>query len=131
MLASSRKPCGCATPRGRIWNPPLQPAANAAANREITNPAIPQINVGDDACIVPETPRRRKVPREGHGPPLQTMADARPTGMASTTRTIVGRDALIPPDLAAAGTPAGGYGIRPYGQRQNAAANRETATSGL
>ena len=46
------------------------------ANREITNPAMPQTNVGDDACIVPETPRRRKVPREGHGPPLQTMENA-------------------------------------------------------
>ena len=53
------------------------------------------------------TPRRRKVPREGHGPPLQTMADAWPTGAAATTRATVGRDALIPPDLAAAGTFAG------------------------
>ena len=80
---------------------------NAAANREITNPAMPQTNVGDDACIVPETPRRRKVPREGHGPPLQTMEDAWPTGAAATTRAIVGRDTLIPPDPAAAGTFAG------------------------
>ena len=55
---------------------PLTREANAAANRETTNPAIPQTNVRDDACIVPETPRRRKVPREGHGPPLQTMANA-------------------------------------------------------
>ena len=76
MLASSRKPCGGGNPRGRIWNPPLRPAANAAANRETTNPAIPKTNVGDDACIVPETPHCRKVPREGHGPPLQTMANA-------------------------------------------------------
>ena len=104
MLASSRKPCGGGNPRGRIWNPPLRPTANVEANRETTNPAIPQTNVGDDACIVPETPRRRKVPREGHGPPLRTMADARPTGAAATTRATVGRDALIPPDPAAAGT---------------------------
>ena len=118
MLASSRKPCGGGNPRGRIWNPPLRPTANVETNRETTNPAISQTSVGDDACIVPETPRRRKAPREGHGPPLQTMADARPTGMAATTRATVGRDALIPPDPAAVQPPAGGYGIRPYSQRQ-------------
>ena len=38
------------------------------------------------------------------GPPLRTMANARPTGAAATTRATVGRDALIPPDPAAAGT---------------------------
>ena len=83
---------------------PLTREAKRCANREITNPAMPQTNVGDDACIVPETPRRRKVPREGHGPPLRTMANAKPTRMTATTRATVGRDALIPPDLAAAGT---------------------------
>ena len=36
------------------------------------------------------------------------------TGTAATTQAAVGRDALIPPDPAAAQTPAGGYGIRPY-----------------
>ena len=77
------------------------------ANREITNPAIQQTNVGDDARIVPETLRRRKVPREGHCPPLRTMANARQTGAAATTRANVGRDALIPPDLAAAQPPRG------------------------
>ncbi len=35
--------------------------------------------------------------------------------MAATVRAAVGRDAPIPPDLAAAQTPAGGYAIRPYG----------------
>ena len=50
--------------------------------------------------------------------PYKPWKMLRPTGMASTTRATVGRDALIPPDPAAAGTPAGGYGIRPYGQRQ-------------
>ena len=59
-------------------------------------------------------PRRRKAPREGHGPPLQTMANNRPPGAAMTTRASVGRDALIPPHPAAAQTSAGGYGIRPY-----------------
>ena len=41
-----------------------------------------------------------------------------PIGTAATTRASVGRDALIPPDPAAAQTPAGGYGIRPYGRRR-------------
>ena len=63
--------------------------------------------------------------------PYKPWKMPRQTGTAATTRTNVGRDALIPPDPAAAGTSAGGYGIRPYGQRQNAAANRETATSAL
>ena len=62
MLASSRKPCGGGDVRGRIWNPPLRPTANVEANRETTNPAMLQTNVGDDACIVPQTLRRRKVP---------------------------------------------------------------------
>ena len=56
--------------------------------------------------------------REGHGPPLQTTANARPTGMAPPTRAAVGRDALIPPHPAPPRTPAGGYGIRPYNQRR-------------
>ena len=64
------------TPAGGYGIRPYGQRQNAAANRETTNPAIPQTNVGDDACIVPETPRRRKVPREGHGPPLQTMENA-------------------------------------------------------
>ena len=144
------------------------------ANREITNPAIQQTNVGDDARIVPETLRRRKVPREGHGPPLQTMENAaanrcgldhpgdrragcpHPAGPCGGGN-VCGRDKSLPykprrahgqpgnrnlrvminlcrgrclhrpANPAAAQPPAGGYGIRPYGQRQNAAANRETA----
>ena len=42
---------------------------------------------------------------------------AKPDGR-KTTRAFVGRDALIPPHSAAAQTPAGGYGIRPYGRRR-------------
>ena len=69
--------------------------------------------------IVPRGLWRRKVPQEGHGPPLQTMANARPNGKGTRPRAAVGRDALIiPPDPAAAQTPAGGYGIRPYDQRR-------------
>ena len=144
---------------------PLTREANAAANRETTNPAIPQTNVGDDACIVPETPHPNKLPREGHGPPLQTMENAAanrngrdhlgdrragcphpaaPCAAANTRgrdkslpyeprrargqpgnrnlRVIInlcrGRCLHRPANLAAAEPPAGGYGIRPYGQRQ-------------
>ena len=50
--------------------------------------------------------RRHGVPREGRAPPLQTMANAQPNGMAPTIRATVGRDALIPPDPAAAHGPA-------------------------
>ena len=130
MLASSRKPCGGGNPRGRIWNPPLRPTANVEVNRETTNPAMPQTNVGDDACIVPETPHRNKLPREGHGPPLRTMANARPTGAAATTRTNVGRDALIPPDLAAAHPPAGGINPSPT-NHGGPAANRKITNLAL
>ena len=38
--------------------------------------------------------------------------------MAVAFRAAVGRDALIPPHPAAAQTPAGGYGIRPYDRRR-------------
>ena len=48
--------------------------------------------------------------------PYKPSEYARPNRTAVTTRAIVGRDALIPPHPAAAQTPAGGYGIRPYGQ---------------
>ena len=66
----------------------------------------------------PGNPAAPEGPREGHGPPLQTMANNRPPGAAITIRATVGRDALIPPHPAAPQTSAGGYGIRPYGQRQ-------------
>ena len=64
--------------------------------------------------IQPGTPPRRKRPREGRGPPLQTMANAQPNGTVITLRAAVGRGALTPPDPAAPQTPVGGYGIRPY-----------------
>ena len=50
-------PRGGANVRGRIWNPPLRPTANATANRENAPP---------------------QGPREGHGPPLQTFRNAPP-----------------------------------------------------
>ena len=56
-------PRAAANARGRIWNPPLQPTAGAAANRETATPALHQTPVGDDACIVPQTlPRCMPLP---------------------------------------------------------------------
>ena len=46
--------------------------------------------------------------------PYKPSEMPRQTGTAVTTRSAVGRDALIPPHPAAAHTSAGGYGIRPY-----------------
>ena len=92
--------------------------ANARPNGQSAALRLYRASVGDDACIVPRGLWRRKVPREGHGPPLRTMANTRPNGKGTRPRTAVGRDALIPPHPAAAQTPAGGYGIRPYDQRQ-------------
>ena len=76
--------------------------------------------------IVPRGLWRRKVPREGHGPPLQTMANARPNGKGTRPRAAVGRDALIPPHPAAAGTfpvlnfdGAAGVNARPTGRGQH------------
>ena len=71
--------------------------------------------------IVPRGLWRRKVPREGHGPPLQTMANARPNGKGTRPPAAVGRDALIPPHPAAAGTPAGGINPSPTNHGRPAA----------
>ena len=59
--------------------------------------------VGDDACIVLGTPRRRKVPGRAMALPYKPSEYARPKReRLPPTRAIVGRDALIPPDPAAA-----------------------------
>ena len=82
------------------------------------NLVAPQTHVGDDACIVPGTLLHRKVPGRDKSLPYKPSETTRQTGTAATTRAIVGRDALIQPDPTAAQTPAGGYGIRPYGRRR-------------
>ena len=106
-------PRGDANACGRIWNPPLRPTAGPRPNGKTAALRLYRTSVGDDARIVPGTPRQGKVPREGHGPPLQTMANARPNGKGTRPRAAVGRDALIPPHPAAAGTPAGGINPSP------------------
>ena len=52
-------------------------------------------------------------------------------GTAAATRAAVGRDALIPPDPAAARTPAGGYGIRPYDRRHGVWPNGKPQPCGI
>ena len=71
--------------------------------------------------------------REGHGPPLQAMANAQPNGAAAALRANVGRDALIPPGLrwgerhGFESLRCGGRERPPYGAGQNPAANRKPA----
>ena len=62
--------------------------------------------------------------------PYKPWKMLRPTGAASTTRANVGRDALIPPDLAAAQTPAGGINPSPT-NHGGPMANQETANLAL
>ena len=107
-----------------------RPAANRGKTRPrvITNPCrgrclhcarrrVSEANRATGPALRPEiVPRglwRCKVPREGHGPPLQIMANARPNGKGTRPPAAVGRDALIPPHPAAAGTPAGGINPSP------------------
>ena len=78
------------------------------------NLVAPQTHVGDDACIVPHTPRHRKRPGRDKSRPYKPSEHDRPNRTGATTPATVGRDALIPPDPAAAQIPTGGYGIRPY-----------------
>ena len=68
--------------------------------------------------------------REGHGPPLQTMVNARPTGMAPPTRAAVGRNALIPPHSTPPRTPRADMESAPTTNGGRAAC-RETATPAL
>ena len=78
-------------------------AANPCRGRCLHRPADP---------ASPQGPGRDK------SRPYKPSEMTRQTGTAVTTRATVGRDALIPPDPTAAQTPAGGYGIRPYGRRR-------------
>ena len=127
-------PRGGANACGRIWNPPLRPTAGPRPNGQTAalrlisglcrgrclHCARRRVSEANRATgpalrpeIVPQTPQRRKVPREGHGPPLQTVANARPNGKGTRPPAAVGRDALIPPHPAAAGAPAGGINPSP------------------
>ena len=80
--------CGGAGLRGRIWNPPLQTTARACDQTGSRNSCVSTTLVGDDACIVPPGLPQRRDLREGHGPPLQAMANARPGGAERGSRPI-------------------------------------------
>ena len=104
--------------------------ARPAANRGTAPSAVSQTSVGDDACIVPGTPRCRKACGRAMALPYKPSEHDRPNRTAATTRAAVGRDALIPPEPALPQTPTGGYGIRPY-ETARPAANRGTAPSAV
>ena len=62
--------------------------------------------------------------------PYKPWKMLRPIGAVATTRATVGRDALIPPDLAAAQTPAGGINPSPT-NHGGPAANRKITNLAL
>ena len=106
--AVNRKPRATATHVGAHIVRPGNPAAGR-------KPCVAATHVGDDARIVPGTTRYRKVPREGHDPPLQTPANARSNRRDMSLGAAVGRDALIPPDPRGGANVCGRDESRPYG----------------
>ena len=83
-------PCGGADTRGRIWNPPLRPAARRMAKRETTNPAALQTRVGADS-ISARTAAARGSPGGINPAPTNKIICFGPTGTATATRAAVGR----------------------------------------
>ena len=128
-IETNRENAAAQTPTGGYGIRPYE-TARPAANRGAAPSAISQTSVGDDARIVPGTPRRRKVSGRTMALPYKPSGRNRPNRTAATTRTAVGRDALIPPDPAPPQTPTGGYGIRPY-ETARPAANRGAAPSAV
>ena len=117
MPSSRRTPAAGQTPAGGYG---IHPYGRRRMPRPTGKPRPPlqQTSVGDDACIVPGTLRRRKVSREGHGPPLQPTENDRPNRTAATTQATVGRDALIPPHPRGGANARGRDKSRPHDQRK-------------
>ena len=92
--------CGAARAAGGI-DPSPTTNGGSAANRGAAPFAISQTSVGDDACIVPQPPHSRKARGRAMALPYKPSEHDRPNWTAATTRTAVGRDALIPPGPAA------------------------------
>ena len=131
-------PRGGANARGRDKSRPY--GRRRAPGRPGSDiPALQQTSVGDDACIVPRTPRRRKHPGRDLRPKSRRCAAVglrnAPAGAVNPAPTnefcASGRTgtAATHPDDRRAGCPhpaaprgtanaPGGYGIRPYGRRQ-------------
>ena len=136
-------PRGDANACGRIWNPPLRPTAGPRPTGENAALRLYRTSVGDDACTAPAGAFRRPTGPQARllgrrssrgacgGARFRGRAMALPykpwrtpgqTGRAHAPRAAVGRDALIPPHPAAAGTfpvlnfdGAGGRERPPYG----------------
>ena len=118
-------PCAVANTHGRIWNPPLRngKACGQPGNRTLCGIA----NLCRGRCLHrPGDLALPQVSAGGINPSPTTNGGPATNREAATTRTSVGRDALIPPGSALPQTPTGGYGIRPY-ETARSAANRGTA----
>ena len=114
MLASSRRPCAAAMSAGGPWPSPTNHGKRPANRNGSAHPGGRRAG-----CPHPAAPRAATNPRgRDKSRPYGQILCFEPTGMAPPTRAAVGRDALIPPHPAPPRTPAGGYGIRPYNQRQ-------------
>ena len=88
----------------------LQMGQGARPTGKTTVPMAPQTYVGDDACIVPGTLRRRERPRAGSIPPLQMAARPKATGKRRSPlpwQTPVGADSISARFAAARGSAGG------------------------
>ena len=72
MPSSRRTPRRHERPRADMESAPTTDGG-PAAQRGTVALMVSQTSVGDDACIVPGTPRRREVPRAGSIPPLRII----------------------------------------------------------
>ena len=99
-IETNRENAAAQTPTGGYGIRPYE-TARPAANRGAAPSAVSQTSVGDDACIVPGTPRCRKARGRAMALPYKPSEHDRPNRTAASTRAAVGRDALIPPGPAA------------------------------
>ena len=97
----------------------------------LESPAAQAANFCRGRCLHrPGDPVLLQVSAGGINPSPTTNGGPAANREAATTRTAVGRDALIPPEPALPQTPTGGYGIRPY-ETARPAANRGAAPSAV
>ncbi len=90
---------------GRIWNPPLRAEGKTCGQPQ----SQPHRAPCRGAHCAPGNPAVGQTPAGGINPaPTNKFCVSGQSGTAATTRTTVGRDALIPPGLAAAQTPRAG-----------------------
>ena len=123
MLASSQRPRGEANIPGGYRIRPYGRRQGPATKRESVT--LRSRNPCRGRCLHrPGSLATSRGLREGHGPPLQAMANVWPGGKAAALRANVGRDALIPPGLRRREHPGfesprcGGRERPPYGAGQ-------------